>query len=129
MVMGAQRARTLSPPSSASAAASPGPASPDTASLGAASSTQGCADRLDQLGPALAGRGMTASLVTPAGRVPSLRVVNPAAPALAEDVYAGCCEDGSWWFWWPWAERIAAASDLDQAAARIAHVLAAAGQD
>jgi hypothetical protein len=68
---------------------------------------------------------MAASLVTPAGRVPSLRVVNPAAPALAEDVYAGCCEDGSWWFWWSWAERIAAATDLDQAAARIAHVLAA----
>ncbi len=124
MVMGAQRARTLSPPSSASAAASPDTASPDTAS-----STQACADRLDQLGPALAVRGMTASLVTPAGRVPSLRVVNPAASALAEDVYAGCCEDGSWWFWWSWAERIAAASDLDQAAARIAHVLAASPGD
>jgi hypothetical protein len=126
MVMGAQRARTLSPPPSASAAASPDTASPDTASPDAAGGTQACADRLDRLGPALAARGMTASLVTPAGRVPSLRVVNPAAPALAEDVYAGCCEDGSWWFWWPWAERIAAAADLDQAAARIAHVLATA---
>jgi hypothetical protein len=139
MVMGAQRARTLSPAPSASAAASPdtaspaaassAAASPDTASSAASSAvagpTQACADRLDQLGPALAARGMAASLVTPAGRVPSLRVVNPAAPALAEDVYAGCCEDGSWWFWWSWAERIAAATDLDQAAARIAHVLAA----
>jgi hypothetical protein len=115
MVMGAQQARTLSPAPSASAAASPAAAGP----------TQACADRLDQLGPALAARGMAASLVPSAGRVPSLRVVNPAAPALAEDVYAGCCEDGSWWFWWPWAERIAAATDLDQAAARIAHVLAA----
>jgi hypothetical protein len=129
MVMGAQRARTLSPPPSASAAASPDTPSPDTASPDAAGGTQACADRLDQLGPVLAARGMTASLVTPAGRVPSLRVVNPAAPALAEDVYAGCCEDGSWWFWWSWAERIAAASDLDQAAARIAHVLAAADGD
>jgi hypothetical protein len=119
MVMGAQRARTLTPPQSASAAAGPGAPGP----------AQACAERLDQLGPALAPFGMTASLVTPAGRVPSLRVVNPAAPALAEDVYAGCCEDGSWWFWWSWAERIAAASDLDQAAARIAHVLAAADQD
>jgi hypothetical protein len=137
MVMGAQRARTLSPSASASpppsasasAAASPDTPSPDTASPDAAGGTQACADRLDQLGPALAARGMTASLVTPAGRVPSLRVVNPAAPALAEDVYAGCCEDGSWWFWWSWAERIAAASDLDQAAARIAHVLATADGD
>ena len=135
MVMGAQRARIPSPARSASAAASPDTVSPaaassaapssDTASSAAAGPTQACADRLDQLGPALAARGMAASLVTPAGRVPSLRVVNPAAPALAEDVYAGCCEDGSWWFWWSWAERIAAATDLDQAAARIAHVLAA----
>ena len=100
MVMGAQRAP----------AAAPG---------------QACTDRLDQLAPALARRGMTASLLAPADRVPSLRVVNPAAPALAEDVYAGCCEDGSWWFWWSWAERIATASDPDQAAARIARVLAA----
>jgi hypothetical protein len=105
MVMGAQRAHTMSRPEPA----------PDQAG----------ADRLDQLGPALARYGMTASLVTPDGRVPSLRVVNPAAPALAEDVYTGRCEDGSWWFWWSWAERIAAASDLDDAAARIAHVLAA----
>jgi hypothetical protein len=119
MVMGAQRARTLTPPPSASAVARPEAAGPG----------QACAERLDQLGPALAPYGMTASLVTPAGRVPSLRVVNPTAPALAEDVYAGCCEDGSWWFWWSWAERIAAASDLDQAAARIAHVLAAVDQD
>ena len=104
MVMGAQRARTLSRPESA---------------------PEACADWLDQLEPALGRHGLTASLVTPAGRVPSLRVVNPAAPALAEDVYAGCGEDGTWWFWWSWAERIAAASDLDQAAARIAHVLAA----
>jgi hypothetical protein len=87
---------------------------------------QGCTDRLDRLGPALAGYGMTASLVTLADRLPCLRVVNPAAPALAEDIHAGCGEDGRWWFWWSWAERIAAASDLDQAAARIAHVLAAA---
>ena len=71
---------------------------------------------------------MTASLVTPAGRVPSLRVLNPAAPALAEEVYAGSCEDGTWWFWWSWAERIATASDVDQAAALIAHVLAAPHQ-
>ena len=119
MVMGAQRARTLPRPESTPHEASRPEVSP------AETGAQACADRLDQLGPALTACGMTASLVTPAGRVPSLRVVNPAAPALAEDVYAGCCEDGSWWFWWSWAERIAAASDLDQAAARIAHVLAA----
>ncbi|HTT52872.1 MAG TPA: hypothetical protein VMH35_15870 [Streptosporangiaceae bacterium] len=101
---GTQRARTLAPPGSAPA--------------------QACTDRLDQLAPALAQHGMTTSLLAPDGRVPSLRVVNPSAPALAEDVYAGCCADGSWWFWWSWAERISAASDLNQAASRIARVLA-----
>ena len=103
MVMGAQRAGTVSR---------------------APSSAQACADRLDQLGPALTGYRLTASLVTPAGRVPSLRVVNPDAPALAEDIYAGCCEDGSWWFWWSWAERISSADDLDAAARAIQRVLA-----
>ncbi|MGP7998727.1 MAG: hypothetical protein ACLPKI_15630 [Streptosporangiaceae bacterium] len=106
-MVGAQWARTLTPSGSG----------PD----------QACTDRLDQLAPALAQHGMSTSLLAPAGRVPSLRVVNPSAPALAEDVYAGCCEDGSWWFWWSWAERISAASDLNQAASRIAHVLAARG--
>ncbi len=82
-------------------------------------------DRLDRLLPVLVRHGLRASMLAPSGRVPSLHVVNPAAMSLAEDIYAGSCEDGSWWFWWSWAERIAAADDLDGAAARIAHVLAA----
>src|SRR5512135_733703 len=54
MVMGAQRARTLSPPESA----------PDSAP----DQDQAGADRLEWLGPALARYGMTASLVPrPAG--------------------------------------------------------------
>jgi hypothetical protein len=101
MVMGAPQVSSLSPP--------------DQAYL----------DQLDRLAPVLAKHGMTTNLMAPAGRVPSLRVVNPDAPALAEDVYAGCCEDGSWWFWWSWAERIATATDLDRAAERVARVLAA----
>ncbi len=111
MVLGTQRARTLSP------AESPPEPAPDQGQAGAG--------RLERLGPALASYGMTASLVTPPGRVPSLRVVNPAAPALAEDIYAGRCADGTWGFWWSWAERIAAAGDADRAAALIARVLAA----
>jgi hypothetical protein len=82
-------------------------------------------ERLDRLAPALARHGLKASMLAPPGRVPSLHVLNPVAMSLAEDIYAGCCEDGSWWFWWSWAERIASADDLDGAAERIAHVLAA----
>ena len=96
---------------------------PEVSSL--SSPDQAYLDQLDRLAPVLARHGMSTNLVAPAGRVPSLRVINPAAPALAEDVYAAYCEDGSWWFWWSWAERIAAAAELERAAERVAHVLAA----
>jgi len=54
-----------------------------------------------------------------------LHVVNPAAPRLAEDVYVGRSQDGLWWFWWPWAERIAPGKEVGTAAAMIAKVLGA----
>jgi hypothetical protein len=56
-------------------------------------------DRLERLAEVLARRGLRARLTTPAGRVPSLHVVNPAAAVLAEDIYAGPGQDGVWWFW------------------------------
>ena len=61
--------------------------------------------------------------MTPGGRVPSLHVVNPAVSRLAEDVYVGRSQDGQWWFWWPWAERIARDDAVAEAAAAIARVL------
>jgi hypothetical protein len=79
---------------------------------------------LEGLAGALARRGLRTRLVTPHGRIPSLHVVNPLASALAEDIYAGKSKDGTWWFWWSWAERIGDAADVDAAAARIARVLA-----
>jgi hypothetical protein len=82
--------------------------------------------RLEGLAELLGQYGLRARLVTPPGRVPSLHVVNPLATALAEDVYAGRGQDGRWWFWWSWAERIAASEDLEGAAAMIRRVLAAA---
>src|ERR1700722_2902848 len=81
--------------------------------------------RLEGLAQAVTEHGLRARLVTPPGRVPSLHVVNPDASALAEDVYAGPCQDGQWFFWWSWAERIAAGDDLAGAASRISRVLAA----
>jgi hypothetical protein len=85
----------------------------------------GCLDRLEGLGQALARRGLRAQLLTPPGRAPSLHVVNPAASALAEDVYLGRSRDGIWWFWWSWAERICAGEDPERAARLIGRVLAA----
>lgn len=83
--------------------------------------------RLEDLAEVLARHGLRARLLTPPGRVPSLHVVNPAASALAEDVYAGRGQDGLWWFWWSWAERIAASEDIEGAAAMIGRVLAVGG--
>jgi hypothetical protein len=83
--------------------------------------------RLQGLAEVLSRHGLRARLMTPPGRVPSLHVVNPSASALAEDVYAGRGQDGLWWFWWSWAERIAAGEDLEGAASMIERVLAVAG--
>jgi hypothetical protein len=80
--------------------------------------------RLEELGEVLASHGLRTTVMTPIGRLPSLHVVNPSAAALAEDVYAGRGQDGLWWFWWSWAERIAASEDLEGAATMIEHVLA-----
>lgn len=79
---------------------------------------------LEKLGEELARRGMQVRMVLPAGRVPSLYVVNPEARALEEHIYAGCGSDGAWWYWWSWAERISAAEDLAKAATAVERVLA-----
>lgn len=79
---------------------------------------------LDKLAEELTQRGLEAWLMAPAGRVPSVYVVNPAARALEDNVYVGCGKDGLWWFWWSWAERISIADDIDAAASAITRVLA-----
>src|SRR5260370_39799621 len=83
--------------------------------------------RLEGLAAILADRGLRTRLLTPRGRVPSLHVVNPLASSLAEDVYAGRGQDGRWWVWWSWADRVAAGEDVEGAAARGRRVLRAAG--
>jgi hypothetical protein len=80
--------------------------------------------KLEELAEELTQQGLQARLATPPGRMPSLHVVNPAALALAEDIYAGRGRDGQWWFWWSWAERIASGRDTAEAASRIRRVLA-----
>ena len=80
--------------------------------------------RLEGLAEELGRRGLIARLVAPDGRMPSLHVVNPAVSQLAEDIYVGRSQDGHWWFWWPWAERIAPGDELATAATAIARVLA-----
>lgn len=78
---------------------------------------------LDKLAEELTHRGMEAWLMAPHGRMPSVYVVNPAARALEDNVYAVRGQDGLWWFWWSWAERIAIVDELDRAATAITRVL------
>jgi hypothetical protein len=75
---------------------------------------------LEKLAAELTGRGFETRLTVPQGHVPSLAVTNPQATALSETVVAG--ED---WFWWSWAERIAAVAEVGEAAGVIARVLSA----
>ena len=75
-------------------------------------------NRLESLAAALAVHGLHADVMAPPGRMPRLQVALAGACA-GEDVYAWRCQDGIWWYWWPWAERIAAADDLATAVERI----------
>lgn len=84
-------------------------------------------ERLEGLAAELGRLGLITRITAPAGRIPSLHVVNPAAARLAEDIYAGRSQDGMWWFWWPWAERITPGDEPAAAAALIARVLGAEG--
>lgn len=79
-------------------------------------------DRLENLAGCLARRGLRADVMAPPGRIPRLQAANPAT-GMAEEVYAWRCQDGAWWYWWPWAERIAAGEDLAVAAERIMQAL------
>jgi hypothetical protein len=79
--------------------------------------------RLERLAGVLAGRGMDATLVAPYSRVPRLQVAHPAAGGATGDIYAARGRDGNWWFWWPWAERIATDGNLEAAASAIEQAL------
>ncbi len=72
---------------------------------------------LEHLATAL-GPGFITTLVASTGQQPRLSVVSRDGHA-AQDVYAG----DSGWYWWPWAERIAATSDPLTAACQITAAL------
>jgi hypothetical protein len=78
--------------------------------------------RLELLAGVLTRRGLDARPLAPEGRMPRLAVQHPAGES--GEVYAWRCQDGAWWFWWAWAERIAAGSDLERAAMLIERELA-----
>jgi hypothetical protein len=93
--------------------------------LAQATSATDVTTRLDALAEELTARGWTATLDAPPGRVPALDTASPArraaGPARAARVYAQPRADGTWTYWWPWAEPIA-----DTAAAAAAVITRAA---
>jgi len=94
---------------------------------GAATRRADAINLLDALAAELAARGWTSSVRTARGQVPSLHACNPepGAAALSELIYVHPRTDGSWAYWWPWAEPIA--ETPEKAAAVIVRVLRPAG--
>ena len=80
------------------------------------------AGQLDVLAGHLRSRGLVAQVLRADGK-PYVRVVNRLAAELSELVYAAPAADGSWWFWWSWADRIASIGDVETATFKIAYVL------
>ena len=69
-------------------------------------------------------RGLVARVVRTRSGPAFLRVVNPAAASLAEDVTcAPAPETHDHYFWWSWGERMHRVDDLGGAACKVAHVL------
>ena len=64
----------------------------------------------------------TTRLLTQAGHVPALLVLNTSEKRLSERISAQPA-DGRWLFWWSWAEPVA--DSAAEAAARISRVLRA----
>jgi hypothetical protein len=89
--------------------------------------TQMRLDYLELLGDELIRRGLRVRLTVPVGTAPSLHVMHPDASALSENILAEHGADG-WWYWWSWAERIAAANDLSAAVDRVVQVIGATAE-
>jgi hypothetical protein len=72
--------------------------------------------RLEALGAELGRLGWTARLIIAAGTPPVLRVANPAAARLADDIRAAPAGSGQPSYWWSWGDPVAAATPAEAAA-------------
>jgi hypothetical protein len=78
--------------------------------------------QLEALASDLDGRGFDTHVSRDGGTL-SLSVINRAAPGCRENITTGLAGDGAYWFWWSWGDRIAAITDVEAAAFKIAYVL------
>ncbi|MEV0383087.1 hypothetical protein [Nonomuraea sp. NPDC050643] len=88
-------------------------------------------EHLERLVAELGARGLLARVVqTQSGRR-FVRVINPNATSLSENVTcrpATVSELPDWWYCWSWGERMHTADDPAGAATKVARVLAAVGE-
>ncbi|MFG1701444.1 hypothetical protein [Nonomuraea sp. NPDC049309] len=88
-------------------------------------------EHLERLVTELGARGLLARVVrTQSGRT-FVRVINPDATSLSENVTcrpAAVSDASSWWYCWSWGDRMHTADDPAGAANKVARVLAVAGE-
>ncbi|MFB4270713.1 hypothetical protein [Nonomuraea sp. GTA35] len=88
-------------------------------------------EHLERLVAELDARGLLARVVrTQSGRT-FVRVINPSATSLSENVTcrsASVSDMRDWWYCWSWGERMHTADDPAGAATKVARVLAAVGE-
>ncbi|GAA4532625.1 MULTISPECIES: hypothetical protein [Nonomuraea] len=84
---------------------------------------------LERLVSELDARGLLARVVrTQSGRL-FVRVINPKATSLSENVTCRVATDiPDWWYCWSWGERLHTVDDPAGAATKVARVLAAVGE-
>jgi hypothetical protein len=87
-----------------------------------AEAAQRAVTQLGRLADNLTSRGFTAH-IGQAGKYPSVGFAHRSVPQLSETVHAAPANDGTWWLWWSWADRIAPIGDIETAAFKIAYVL------
>jgi hypothetical protein len=78
--------------------------------------------QLEALARELAERNFQTRL-TRGGETPGLSVVCTAVPGSRETIAIAPADDGVWWFWWSWGDRIACIADVGTAAFKIAYLL------
>jgi hypothetical protein len=79
---------------------------------------------LEELEQELGSRGLVARVVRTRSGPAFLRVVNPDAASLAEDVTCAPAPDApDHYFWWSWGERMHRVDDPGGAAVKLANVL------
>jgi len=88
---------------------------------------EGAVRHLERLATELGARGLLARVVHGRSGDAFVRVINPKATSLAENVTCRA-QAATEYYWWSWGERMHRADDPAGAATKVARVLAAVGE-